>query len=899
MPYYIEGEAETGFLKIEKPEEIKLVDPAVGSGHMLTYAFDLLVKIYEEEGYAPSEIPEKILTHNLYGLEICPRAAQLAQFALVCKAREISRTAFRSPVQPQVICLQDINFEENELKEYIGALRLGDLFSQPVLKLMHQFEQATNFGSLIQPCLDEKAIADVRAAIEGKDLGSQLFLRETHRKVMQVLSQAEALTQRYHVVVANPPYMGGKGMNHDIKHFLQENFVKYKSDLFSAFIVRSLSLALSNGHLGFMSPFVWMFISSYEDLRKRLISHATITTLVQLEYSGFDGATVPICTFALQNKYHKGYRGGYVRLSDFRGSDKQGPKTLEAITNPNCGWFFRANAEEFNKIPGAPIAYWASPGMIAAFAEGEPFASLAEPRLGMATGSNERYVRLWSEISSDNIGFDCGDRQTALQTGRKWFPYNKGGDYRRWYGNNDFVVNWENDGHLLQTTMHPSGRRIWAHNFNLDYIFYPAITWTYISSAFFGVRQSPRGFLFDVGGSSAFPNENNLQMLLGFLGSNVAFLLLKILNPTLNFQAGNIGDLPVLRPELTKKAAEISNAVDVLVSISRTDWDNFESSWDFHELPLLRKDLRGSTLEASWYNWDNYCSAAMASMQELETENNRLFIEAYGLQEELSPVVPADQITLARADRRKDVVAFLSYSIGCMMGRYSLEQPGLILADAGDTVENYLKKVGKPLDQISFPPDEDAIIPVLEGEWFPDDIVARTREFLRVIFGESTLNENLRFIEESLGKSLEKYFLSDFYKDHLQTYKKRPIYWLFQSPKKGFSALVYMHRYTKDTCNTLLNGYLREYIKKLESKIAHLEHEAVAATTPRDKTKARKDAEKLRKDLKDCQEWERETLLPLAQRRLEIDLDDGVKVNYLKFGNAVATIPGLASKDDE
>ena len=338
-----------------------------------------------------------------------------------------------------------------------------------------------------------------------------------------------------------------------------------------------------------------------------------------------------------------------------------------------------------------------------------------------------------------------------------------------------------------------------------------------------------------------------------------------------------------------------------MISIARSDWDNFETSWDFRDQPLLRPGLKGATLEASWRNWEVQSSAAIRRMQELETENNRLFIAAYGLDGELQPEVPEEQITLARAEARRDMAAFLSYAVGCMMGRYSPDHPGLILANAGDTLENFrakIKESGLSIEGLSFAPDDDAIIPVLEGEWFEDDIVARTRDFLRATFGEATLKQNLRFIEDSLGKSLDKYFLTDFYKDHLQTYKKRPIYWLFQSPKKGFSALVYVHRYTKDTVNTLLNKYLRDYLKKLESRINHLVHVEATATATKDKTAARKEAEKLRKDLKDCQDWERNVILPLAQQRLEIDLDDGVKVNYLKFEGAVQPIPGLAAKED-
>ena len=373
------------------------------------------------------------------------------------------------------------------------------------------------------------------------------------------------------------------------------------------------------------------------------------------------------------------------------------------------------------------------------------------------------------------------------------------------------------------------------------------------------------------------------------------------LNPTANMQVGNVADIPYLEEALNSRRNQVTSIVDEAVATAAQDWDNFETSWDFLDQPLLRPGLKGATLEASWRNWEAQSTAAIRRMQELETENNRLFIAAYGLGGELQPEVPEAQITLARAEARRDMAAFLSYAVGCMMGRYSPDHPGLILANAGDTLENFrskIKECGLKMEDLSFTPDDDAIIPVLDGEWFEDDIVARTRDFLRATFGETTLKQNLRFIEDSLGKSLDKYFLTDFYKDHLQTYKKRPIYWLFQSPKKGFSALVYVHRYTKDTVNTLLNKYLRDYLKKLESRIAHLVQVEATSTVTKEKNAARKEADKLKKALKDCQDWERNVILPLAQQRLEIDLDDGVKTNYLKFEGAVQPIAGLAAKED-
>jgi len=886
MPYYIEGEAETDFLKIGKPEEIKLVDPAVGSGHMLTYAFDLLVKIYEEEGYAPSEIPEKILTHNLYGLEICPRAAQLAQFALVCKAREISRSAFRSPIQPQVICLQDISFEENELKEYIDALKLGSLFSHPVLKLMHQFEQSTNFGSLIQPCLDEKAIAELLAAIEGKELGSQLFLRETHRKVIRVLKQAEALTQRYHVVAANPPYMGKGQMNGSFKSFATNHYINSKSDAFAMFIERGFTFVLRMGFSAMVTMESWMFLSSYLQLRAKILNKSTILAMVHMPYLGKGGTSMGInfgtSATIFVNSSQPTYQGSFQCIRYYECNDFGVPLHFPTI-NERYG---RVSVSGLMKVDGYPIAYWLSEGLLAAFSEGERFDTIGNPRVGMQTANNERFLRLWHEIevSKSNI----------VGTSKRWVKYLKGGPFRKWWGNNDFVLYYAEDASLLRQQENASIQPIEM----LDRL---KCSWTDISSTSqFGARLAPLGCFYDIKGHCFLPNHSDVHQLLALSNSKPFNQFLNILNPGLNFQVGDVARVPLPRNWMTIPQSDITECL----SIARSDWDNFETSWDFSENPLLCLKLKSDSLLESWCKWEKHCLSAIARMRELETENNRLFIEAYGLQDELSPEVPEDQITLARADRRKDVVAFLSYAVGCMMGRYSLEMPGLILADAGDTVDEYLKKVKMPLDQLSFPPDEDGIIPVVEGEWFPDDIVARTREFLRVTFGESTLNENLRFIEESLGKSLEKYFLNDFYKDHISNeraygYKKRPIYWLFQSPKKGFSALVYLHRYTKDTCNTLLNGYLREYIKKIDAKIAHLEHVSATADSAREKTAAAKELEKLRKVLKECQDWERDVLLPLAQRRLEIDLDDGVKVNYLKFGNALATIPGLASKEEE
>ena len=896
MPYYIDGEAQTDFLKITKPEEIHLVDPAVGSGHMLTYAFDLLYLIYEEEGYPPTDISEKILRHNLHGLEICPRAAQLAELALVFKAREKSRRFFQAErlVRPRILALRNVHFAEGELRDYIAALGLGELFNQPMLRFLHEFEEATTFGSLIQPCLDEQNIAFARRAIEAKDLGGQLFLGETHAKVLRVLEQAEALTPRYHVAVANPPYMGSGAMNASLKKLVEELYPAGKPDLYGCFILRLLNFVVPKGAIGLITIPNWMFLSGFEDLRKQLLNKACITSLIQ-NGRGIWGADFGSCSFCITNQQEPTYRGFFRRLfhkaSQVSSPDELSTRFFDASEFP----VFRASADEFRAIPGAPIAYWISSKIRHAFATHRSLGDIAEPRVGLQTGSNERFVRNWVEVAADDICFDANDTSEARMSGKRWFPYNKGGPFRKWFGNAELVVLWEKDGAVIKNFKNSQGK-LRSRPQNTGYFFRPSVSWSKVSIGAVAFRFFPAGFVFDVAGCSIFPaGKGDAASLLGFLNSKVAASVLAFLSPTMNYEVGHIAQLPVLETASDSSTATVTESI----SLAKADWDNFETSWDFRDQPLLRPGLKGATLEASWRNWETQCTASIRRMQELETENNRLFIAAYDLDGELQPEVPENQITLARADVRRDMAAFLSYAVGCMMGRYSLDHPGLILANADDSLREFLEKVGRPQDQLAFTPDEDGIVPVLDDEYFEDDIVARVREFLRATFGEQTLEQNVAFLEDALGKDLRKYFLTEFYKDHLQTYKKHPIYWLFQSPQKQFRALVYLHRYSRDTVNKLLNGYLREFHHKLAARIRDLQHTLESeSVAPRDKTRAQKELDKAQKAHADVELYEREILLPLAQRRLEIDLDDGVKANYPKFGVALAPIAGMTDEED-
>jgi type II restriction/modification system DNA methylase subunit YeeA len=904
MAYYIKPEEdETDYLKISSPEEIKVCDPACGSGHMLVYAFELLYAIYQEEGYDASEIPEKILINNLYGIEIDERAGVLAAFALTMKAREKYRRFLNKKIQPNICVLENVRFEEGEIKSYMDQVG-RELFTSDLLTTLNQFEEADNFGSLIRPVL--KKTDDLIQMFKDAEAGVYV---KTRNKVLQVLEQAEFLRAKYHVVVANPPYMGGKGMNARLGTFLKNNYPDVKSDLFSAFIVRNTELTLAKGQLGYMSPFVWMFISSYEKLRNFLINKKTITSLVQLEYSGFDGATVPICTFTVENSNNHNFKGGYVRLSDFRGSKNQGLKTLEAIKNPNCGWFYRASAADFKKIPGSPIAYWVSEIVKQIFENSTLFSNIAPPKQGIATANNEQFLRRWFELNIKSIHFFLESKEQALEKNAKWLPYNKGGNFRKWYGNCEFVINWENDGEQIRNFRDEKGKQRSAIR-NPDYYFLPSVTWTDISSSAFGVRRSDIGFLFDGSSHSAFPKREDLNIIIALLCSKVAFKFLKIINPTLHFQVGNIAVLPILENEIRLYTHQINKIADSIIDRVRMDWNSYETSWDFSILPLLQHVHRYPTLKENYDKLNIHNKKIITEIKELEEKNNSIFINAYGLQDDLSPDVQLSEVTLTcnpyykySDDKSEEIYEallladtmkeFISYAVGCMFGRYALDKPGLILANQGETIEDYLKQIPKP----TFPADDDNVIPMLDGDWFTDDITERFKKFLRITFGEEHYEENLKFLETAIGKDVRKFFLKDFYNDHIKRYKKRPIYWMFSSSKGSFNALIYMHRYRSDTVSVVLNEYLREFHTKLTAKKSHLEQVNISATaSKKEKTTALKAIEKLKMTINELEEYEHDILYPLATKQIEIDLDDGVKVNYNKFGKALKKVTGLSGK---
>jgi hypothetical protein len=757
-----------------------------------------------------------------------------------------------------------------------------------IAHLINTFAHAKTFGSLIQIAPQHlPGIRNLLPLLNEALHAGDLYAQSAAKDLLPLVQQALMLGMQFDAVVANPPYMGSKYLTPTLKTYLTDNYQGFDKDLFSAFMSRDLALTKPSGQLGFMSPFVWMFISSYEELRTHFIEHATLTSLVQLEYSGFDGATVPICTFTFGKQHVADFVSSYVRLADFKGADQQATRTLEALQNKNCGWFYATKPDDFKKIPGSPVAYWISENLRDVFASNRSIGAVADTRKGMATGNNKRFVRSWSEISYESIGFGL-NRGGVKTSGKKWFPYANGGDFRKWFGNIEDVVLWENDGYVLQTELHESGR-IRAVNLNLDYIFTEGVTWTSITSSHFSSRYMPPGCLFSSAANSLFAKSGRTLPILGKLNSNVFGYLSKVVNPTLNMNPGDTGKIPF--PKNSEIEHQVEEIVEKLIVVSKNDWDSREQSWDFSGLNWITIKTGSSRISEVWETFSGQVDADIQACKLLEVRNNSIFIEAYNLQDELSPEVPESQITLARANREKDSQRLISYAIGCVMGRYSLDEPGLIYAHAGN--------VGFDSSRYAtFPADADGIVPITDTLWFIDDAAVRVREFLLAVWGADTLEENMAWLAESIGskagetpdESIRRYLSDRFYKDHLQTYKKRPIYWQFSSGKQGaFQALVYLHRYTEGTLARLRAEYVVPLTGKMQARLDSLEKDAQAASSTAARNKINKEIEKLKKKHLELLAYD-EKLRHHADMRITLDLDDGVKVNYGKFGDLLADV---------
>ena len=925
MPYYIEpadGEADPIPEDIKSVTDIRFIDPCMGSGHVLVYAFDLLCKMYEEEGYRTKEIPALILENNLYGMDIDKRCYQLASFALTMKARAYyNRYLRRDPMKPHVIYLQNIDHET------IAAS--GDWDEK---SLVWQFEHIDTIGSLLKITPEECEKMKVANGLWGEQL-----------RVMK--SEAEYLSRRYHCVVTNPPYLG-KGMEDTLKEYVSKEFPNSKADLATIFVERMPMLLVPTGKYAFIIPPSWMFLSTFAKLRAFIIDNLRIDSLLHLS-RGIFGADFGSSAAVISNIKDVNAKGIYFRLvertfqefdqshlrmlfeqtlknHDFKYKFKDYDKSVTELPYSEDGnqiYYPNIKQRNFNSIFGNPLAYWASLQYINIFAHNTAVSDLYPVKKGIDTGKNEQFTRLWTEVETNKLSLTDKDN--------KWFVYIKGGEFRRWYGNNELVVNWENDGYAIR---HFKGSTIR----NQNYFKKEAVTWTLLSSkSGISARFVRPNAMFDNNGSSAFPTENK-EALLGFLNSKVANECLSILNPTLAFQVGNIASLPFQKEVICDSIKDI---VLQNISISKSDWDAHETSWDFAQNELLA--LTGESCNDIWRDYATHADTVTPQphMESLayrvntykakwetkfhrlhanEEELNRMFIDIYGLQDELTPDVPLDEVTILQQGEisieegklvwHDDVIVkqFLSYLAGCFMGRFSPDKPGLIIANQHQD----LTALGLQVDGIESSPrstlsiDDDGIVPIIqEPDFFADDMTGRIQLAIKQLFGEAAYYENMKYIEQTIGKSLRDYLYKDYYADHQQTYSvkgaKRPIYWLFSSRmgdkhKKGyFKALIYMHRIEPDTLSKLHADYVHPYINKVEQQLREAEEESLCDDqTQAQRNRAMKQVNELKDKAKEVKEFEQQ-LVEMASHRPAIDLDDGVKANYPKFYPLVEPVKGL------
>lgn len=914
MPYYIAPvEVESDFLRVASPQELRLCDPACGSGHMLTYAFDLLHCIYAEAGYDSGEIPALILRHNLYGIEIDERAGALAAFALVMKAAQAlppgrRRRFLREPVQPNVTVLEEVRFRPDELERYIdaaGNVASRDLFTPALRETLTQFAEAKNFGSLIRPVLPDPA--EVRRRLEARGVGDDLMLAHVHRDVLRVLRQAEMLSPRYHVVVANPPYMGGKGMNARLVAWTKDNYPDSRGDLMTCFMERAGSLSLTQGIWGMINLPSWMFLSSFKEMRSRLLESQRICSLLHLGRGIFGSDFGSVAFIVANDPPQPDSYGVYRRLFERQVEVRYVQEIERLYLDPDYGRFIHLQSD-FQFIPDAPIAYWVSPAIVGVFTNSDAIGLTAEARQGLITADNDRFVRNWYEVSHEQTEYFAGSRSEARSSGARWFPFNKGGEFRKWYGNQDLVVDWRDDGEEIKNFCDDNGK-VRSRPQNLGNYFRECVSWSDITVSSTSFRFYEAGSINAAVGHAAFGGDRSWKLqAIAFLNTRFVEYCITVLSPTIHFDVGYFSLLPyavrVWTPEAEMRALR-------LIALARADWDAYESSWNFARSPLLDPAHRRDTLAETYAAWRAQAQAAIAEMRALEEENNRVFIDAYGLQDELTPEVPLHEITLtanphyrygaARADAEGEALMrgdsareLVSYAIGCLMGRYSLDRDGLVLADAGATVAEYLALVPDP----TLTPDADGILPLTEGEWFADDAAAGVRRFLRLAFGAARFEDNLRWLEEGLGKDLRRWLAKDFFADHVKRYRKRPIYWLFSSPKGNFQALAYLHRMNGDTVGLVLNDYLRPMRAKLDAAMQAADVASRDAPSPGERTRALKQVDTYRKQIAELDAWERDVMHPLAGQRIPLDLDDGVKRNYPKLGAALKPIPGLAAAED-
>ena len=851
------------------PDQLKVIDPCSGSGHILVYMFDVLMQIYESYGYTTREAVASIVENNLYGLDIDDRAAQLAYFAVMMKARQYDRRFFSRGIQPHVYAIAESNHVDSFALEYFcnGDAKLKKAMDT----IISELHDAKEYGSILTVTQQDWSALYARFAEIEEDI---YISREAALSgLLPLVQTAQALAQKYDTVVTNPPYMAVSNADAKVNDYVKKNFPDSKADLFAVFIERCGQMAKKNGYQAMITQHSWMFLSSFEKLRTKLLV-VDIVNMAHLGARAFEeigGEVVQTTAFVIRKSHIADYKGEYCRLIE--PTSQQGKENM-FLDGENR---YNTDQSNFSKIPGSPVAYWVSAGLLSAFATGKSLGDIALARNGMKTGENGRFVRLWWEVILQGFNSTACDWKEASSSGAKWFPYNKGGEFRKWYGNNDCIVNWQNEGDEIFNHAKADKRNV--QDYPLELKFKPSASWSLVTSGQPAFRYKENN-LSDIAGMSFFTEKQELLILLGFCNSKIALEILKILAPTINFQAGDIGRLPIV--DYGVETDTIRALVTSNIDESALDWDSFETSWDFRHHPLLRKV---PTIAEAFDQWQAECDDRFNQLKANEEELNRIFIDIYGLQNELTPEVEDKDVTVRRADLGRDIRSFISYAVGCMFGRYSLDVDGLAYAGGEWDASKYA----------SFAADKDNIIPICDDEYFDDDIVGRFVEFVRKVYGDDTLEENLKFVADALGGKgqpkdvIRNYFLSDFYSDHCKIYQKRPIYWLFDSGKKnGFKALIYMHRYKPDIIARMRTNYVHEQQGRYRTAIADLESRIANADTG-SRVKLTKQLTKLQNQAEELRVYE-EKIHHLADQMIRIDLDDGVKHNYAIFQDVLAKI---------
>lgn len=913
-----------------KIEELKVLDPAMGSGHILVYAFDLLYEIYIKNGYTKNEIPRLILENNLYGLEIDDRAYQLASFSLVMKALQYDNR-FLTKIQRQrlninITAIQETNTMPDSTIHILAGESSGEIYKK-VNQFLNQYKFAKTYGSLIKTDVKEISVIEDRVnEIRSQPLDDLLIAEEVDYIINEVpllIKQNQILSEQYDVIVMNPPYMGARDMNSELKKYINKHYPDSKSDLFASFMELD-HLQTKNSLYAAINMHSWMFLSSFEKLRNRIVSTKHIDSMLHLGTRAFEeigGEVVQTTAFILRNHPIQELTGTYIRLVEFNHSRLKSQNAVKAVDRPENSYRYEFNQDNFKKIPGNPIAYWVSNNLIHNFQSGDRLAKLISPRQGLATTDNNQYLRLWWELNISKITFDATSTANALERGVKWVPYNKGGTRRQWYGNYDYVVNWENDGESIKNNVMRKYTYLKTPDFvvkNTDFYFKEGITWPLIVSGGFNIRYRSPGSIHDVSGMSAFSLDiDKLFYILGILSTNIADYIFKILNPTINLQVGDFNNFPVVIDHDYKD--EVIELVKQSIEIAKYDWDTFETSWDFKMNPLItllktnKNEAANNShkLEDVYFSYKSKTNILFEELKKIETDLNRAFIEIYNLQDDVTPEVSNRDITITKIYdeatnipdeikgnqyvlTKKDVMQqFISYAVGCMFGRYSLDEKGLVYAGGGFDSSRY-----ETYDVV-----EDNIIPITSDVYLEDDLVNRFIEFVETVYGKETLEENLNFIAEALGQkknetardTIHSYFLKDFFKDHAKMYSvtgsgRRPIYWKFTSGRENaFNCFIYMHRYDKTTISRIRTEYLHDVQQRLETRKIDLDQIMNSDASTTELNKARKEMKTVEKQLAELIAYD-EKLRHMADQQIEIDLDDGFIVNYPKFKGLVEKV---------